>query len=1235
MTHNIHKAIKSRVLVLDGAMGTMVQRYKLEEADFRGERFKNFPHNLKGNNDLLVLTKPQVIREIHEAYLAAGADIIETDTFNANRISLSDYHLEDLAYEINLAAARLAKEATSGFTLLATDKPRWVAGSIGPTSKTASMSPDVQNPAYRAVSFDDLYHAYREQARGLLDGGADILMVETIFDTLNAKAALIAVFDELNDRHILDPGTFNLEPGTSFPVIASVTISDNSGRTLSGQTLEAFLYSIIHFDLFAVGLNCSLGAAELRPYIEELSAKAPFPIIAYPNAGLPNQFGEYDQSPSEMAGFIKDFLDNRFVNMVGGCCGTNPEHIRGFVEMAKGSAVRQVPEKSHELRLSGLEPLTIYKGSNFINIGERTNVSGSRKFARLIKEEKYEEALSVARQQVESGAQVIDISMDEAMLDAEKAMVNFLNMVASDPDVARVPIMIDSSKFSVIHAGLKCIQGKPIVNSISLKEGESAFREHATLLRKFGAATVIMAFDEDGQATSLDRRIVIATRAYKILTQELNFPPEDIIFDPNILTVATGIDEHSNYAVEFLNAVKWIKENLPYARVSGGISNLSFSFRGNDPLREAMHSAFLYHAIKAGLDMGIVNAGGLPVYDEIPKMLLKLVEDVILNRRKDGTERLLAYADQVTDSGKKEETEAQWRSLPVVERLRYSLIKGNAEFIDHDIDEAMPLFDVALKIIEGPLMDGMNQVGDLFGSGKMFLPQVVKSARVMKKAVARLTPRLEAEKAELKGSPRNNGKILLATVKGDVHDIGKNIVGVVLACNNYEVIDLGVMIPADKILAAAREHDVDVVGLSGLITPSLEEMVHVAKEMERLKFTIPLLIGGATTSDIHTAVKIEPFYSQSVIHVKDASKAVGVVSNLLSAEAKKDFTDAIKKKYKGIRNTYDKKADYSYISIADARKNKLKIDWDTTKIYSPQFIREKVFFDYSLEEIAKYIDWTFFFHAWKMNGKYPAILTDPVKGAEATKLFNDAQRLLNEITSKKMLIARGVIGLYPCNSTGDDIEIYTDETCSKVLTTFRFLRNQQLKDSGQPNLCLADFIAPKESGITDYMGGFAVTAGLGVEEWVSIFEKDLDDYNSILIKVLADRLAEAFAELMHQRVRKEFWGYSKGEQLDVFGMIREEYQGIRPAPGYPACPEHSEKRTLFDLLEADKKIGIQLTENYAMYPGASVSGFYFSHPLAQYFNLGRISKDQVLDYAKRKSFSVELTEKLLNTNLNY
>ncbi len=1234
---NIHDAIRSRVLVLDGAMGTMVQRYKLDEAGYRGDRFKDFPHPLKGNNDLLVLTQPGVIREIHEQYLEAGADIIETDTFNSNRISMADYHMEDLVYELNFTAAKLAREAADRYTAADPSKPRWVAGSIGPTNRTASLSPDVQNPAYRAVTFDELYAAYREQACGLLDGGTDILMVETIFDTLNAKAALISIFDELEARRTTH-AIMGDSPGETqrlFPVIASVTISDASGRTLSGQTLDAFLCSVSHFDLFALGLNCSLGANELRPYVEELSQKAPFPVIAYPNAGLPNQFGEYEQSPEVMAGFVKDFLDHRFVNLVGGCCGTTPEHIRKFAELTALAVPRAVPERKHELRLSGLEPLTLFSGSNFINIGERTNVSGSRKFARLIKEEKYEEALSVARQQVENGAQVIDISMDEAMLDAENAMVNFLNMVASDPDVARVPVMIDSSRFSVIRAGLKCIQGKPIVNSISLKEGEDAFREHAVYLRKFGAATVIMAFDEEGQATTLEQRINIAKRAYNILTGELKFPAEDIIFDPNILTVATGIEEHNNYAIEFLHAVRWIKENLPYASVSGGISNLSFSFRGNDPLREAMHSAFLFHAIQAGLDMGIVNAGALPVYDEIPGNLLKLVEDVILNRRKDGTERLLAYADQMTDQGKREIIAAEWRALPVKERLQHALVKGNAEFIDTDIDEAMPLFDSALKIIEGPLMDGMNVVGDLFGAGKMFLPQVVKSARVMKKAVARLTPRLEAEKAALKGEPRQNGRVLLATVKGDVHDIGKNIVGVVLACNNYDIIDLGVMVPADKILSAARAQNADIIGLSGLITPSLEEMAHVAKEMERLGFSIPLMIGGATTSEIHTAVKIEPFYSSPVIHVKDASKAVGVVSNLLSAEFKPAYAETIKKKYQSMRDHYDKKANHTYIALTDARKNRIKIDWNSHHILKPNLIGTKLFYDYPLEEIRKFIDWTFFFHAWKMNGKYPAIFNDPVKGTEARKLFDDAQKMLDDILGKKMLIARGIAGIYPCNSSGDDIEVYADVERRKVLCTFRFLRNQQQKEPGQPNLCLSDFVAPKESGKVDYIGGFAVTAGLGVEEWAEKFEQELDDYNAILVKILADRLAEAFAELMHQRVRKEFWGFASDEALDVPALIREEYQGIRPAPGYPACPDHSEKRTLFDLLEANSRADIQLTENFAMYPGASVSGFYFSHPQSQYFNLGRISKDQVTDYAKRKNISFDRAEKYLNTNLNY
>ncbi|MCK9204414.1 MAG: methionine synthase, partial [Bacteroidales bacterium] len=996
-----------------------------------------------------------------------------------------------------------------------------------------------------------------------------------------------------------------------------------------------FICSVAHFNLFAIGLNCSLGAKELRPYLEELSEKAPFPVIAYPNAGLPNQFGIYDQSPEEMAGYISDFLDHEFLNLVGGCCGTTPGHIRRFAELAANAKVREVPARTHELRLSGLEPLTVFKGSNFINIGERTNVSGSKKFARLIREEKYEEALSVARQQVENGAQVIDISMDEAMLDAEKAMISFLNMVASDPDVAKAPVMIDSSKFSVIKAGLKCIQGKPIVNSISLKEGEDTFREHASYLRKFGAATVIMAFDEEGQATTFERRIAIARRTYKILTEELNFPPEDFIFDPNILTIATGIDQHNNYALDFLHTIRWIKENLPYARVSGGISNLSFSFRGNDTLREVMHSAFLYHAIQAGLDMGIVNAGALPGYDEIPAPLLKLVEDVILNRRKDATERLLSYADLVKNYGKKTGSEAAWRLLPVAERLRHALIKGITEYIDADIEEIMSQYDTALKIIEGPLMEGMNTVGDLFGTGKMFLPQVVKSARVMKKAVARLTPRLEFEKKSRKGKHSNQGRILLATVKGDVHDIGKNIVSVILGCNNFHIIDLGVMVPAEKILTAAREEKADIIGLSGLITPSLEEMVHVAREMERLNFKIPLLIGGATTSDIHTAVKIEPLYPQGVFHVKDASRAVGVITNLLSEETRQHFIESIHQQYQDLRDQYNKKGEYSYIALNEARKNKLEANWENYTIPRPHFTGNKYFFDYPLENIRSYINWTFFFHAWKINGHYPEIFSDPVKGAEALQLFDDAQNLLDKIIEKKMLIARGVIGLYPCNSVGDDVEIYNDVNRTKTVQIFRFLRNQQQKEPGRPNLCLADFIAPKESGLIDYIGGFAVTAGLGVGEWAGAFEQDLDDYNAILLKLLADRLAEAFAELMHERVRKEFWGYAADEQLDVPSLIREEYRGIRPAPGYPACPEHSEKQTLFDLLDSEQQIDIHLTENFTMYPAASVSGFYFAHPRAQYFNVGHISKDQVHDYAKRKNIAAERVEKLLNSNLNY
>jgi 5-methyltetrahydrofolate--homocysteine methyltransferase len=1218
---DLRHIIKDRILLLDGAMGTMIQRYRLEEKDFRGGEFADHPKNLNGCNDLLVITRPDVIREIHEHYLEAGADIIETNTFNANRISMADYSLEDQVYRINLEAAKIAHEAAKKHST--PDQPRFVAGSVGPTNRTASLSPDVQDPGYRAVTFDDLYAAYREQVSGLLDGGADLILVETIFDTLNAKAALIAVFDLLEERR------------ADVPVIASLTIVDNSGRNLSGQTLEAFLNSISHFDLFAVSLNCALGPKELRPYLETLSEKAPFPVAAYPNAGLPNQFGQYDETPESMAVYIGDFIREGFVNLAGGCCGTTPDHIRRFAALAADGKPREVPPPQHGLRLSGLDPLTVFKGSNFINIGERTNVSGSKKFARLIIEERFEEALSVARQQVESGAQILDISMDEAMLDAETAMVKFLNMVASEPDIARVPLMIDSSKWEVIVAGLKCIQGKPIVNSISLKEGEEKFRGHARYLKKFGAAVIVMAFDEAGQATTFDRRIAIAQRAYDILTKEIHYPPEDIIFDPNILTVATGIEEHNNYAVDFLKTTRWIREHLPFARVSGGISNLSFSFRGNDHIRETMHSVFLYHAIGAGLDMGIVNAGNLPVYDDIPADLLKLTEDVVLNRRKDATERLLAYAATAKTGTGREEKEDEWRSLPLESRLEHALIKGITEHIDEDIDEALSRYDQALKIIEGPLMEAMNKVGDLFGSGKMFLPQVVKSARVMKKAVARLTPRLEAEKAAGKGAVRANGKILLATVRGDVHDIGKNIVGVVLGCNNYDVVDLGVMVPADKILQTAKEVNADIIGLSGLITPSLDEMVHVAKEMNRQGFTIPLLIGGATTSEIHTSVKIEPHYPHTVIHVKDASRAVGVVSHLLSNESGPAFRESVKNKYEEVRLQYAGRSEYTYIPLQDARKNRFKTAWTGYRPPRPPSTGNIYFYDHPLEELIPYIDWTFFFHAWKLAGKYPAILEDPVKGSEARKLMADAKKLLAEISGKKMLLAKGVAGLYPCNAAGDDVLVYSDESRTTVLSTLHFLRNQQLKEDLQPNLCLADFIAPKETGIPDYIGAFAVTAGLGVEEWVSQYEQELDDYHAILIKILADRLAEAFAERLHQLVRKDYWGYDPPEALDVTAMLREEYRGIRPAPGYPACPDHSEKQTLFDLLGVEKHIDISLTESFMMYPGASVSGYYFSHPEARYFNLGKIGRDQVSEYAKRKNISFEHAEKLLGQNLNY
>jgi 5-methyltetrahydrofolate--homocysteine methyltransferase len=1234
---NIYHEITKRVLVLDGAMGTMIQRYKLSEEDYRGEQFRGYHRDLKGNNDLLSLTQPQVIREIHKAYLEAGSDIIETNTFNATAISQADYGMESLAYELNRASAEIARSCADEFTRRNPAKPRFVAGALGPTNKTASLSPDVNDPGYRAISFEQLYNAYYTQAEGLLDGGVDALLVETIFDTLNAKAALFAIQDLLEKR------------GIKIPVMVSGTITDLSGRTLSGQTVEAFLNSVSHVDLFSIGFNCALGAKELRPFVEEISHKAPFYTSVYPNAGLPNQFGEYDDTPEEMSSQIKDFLDNRFINIVGGCCGTTPDHIRAFAEIAENAAVRTFPQPTDSLKLSGLEPLVYFPGSNFINIGERTNVAGSKVFARLVRDEKFEEALTIARQQVENGAQVIDINMDDAMLDAEKSMVRFLNLLSADPDIARVPVMIDSSKWHVIEAGLKCLQGKAIVNSISLKDGENAFREKALKIKKYGAAVIVMAFDEEGQAVTYERKTEICKRAYDILTKEINFHPSDIIFDPNVLTIGTGMEEHNNYAIDFINTVKWIKANLPHAKVSGGISNLSFSFRGNDTLREAIHSAFLYHAIQAGLDMGIVNAGNLPVYDQIPKDLLQLVEDVILNRRKDGTERLIAYAEKMQAKTEKEEKVEEWRALSVQERLKHALIRGILDHIAEDTEEARVQYPRSLEVIEGPLMDGMNIVGDLFGSGKMFLPQVVKSARVMKRAVAVLEPWIQAEKKltvdsrqltvdsqqSAVGGQRPAGrKVLLATVKGDVHDIGKNIVGVVLGCNNYEVIDLGVMVPAEKILQKAKELDVDVIGLSGLITPSLEEMAHVAAEMQRLKLDIPLLIGGATTSEIHTAVKIATQYEHPVIHVRDASRCVGVLSNLLSQENKEKYVNEIRDKYSDLKTKHEnRKSTDVFISLDEARSNRLKVNWNEVKITKPAFIGNRSLIDYPLDDLRNYIDWTFFFHAWKIPGKYPEIFDDPLKGEEAKKLFDDAQSMIEEVFSKKMLQVKGVFGFYPARSVGEDVIIYKDEPGTEQLSTLHFLRNQEKKEPGTPNLSLADFIAPQASGIVDYIGLFAVTAGIGIEKWVKHYEEALDDYSSFMLKILADRFAEAFAERLHERVRKEFWGYAAGENNPVSEMLREEYEGIRPAPGYPGCPEHSEKRTIFDLLEAEKNAGITLTENFAMYPAAAVSGYYFSHDFSKYFNLGKVSEEQVEDYAKRKKISLEQAKKYLRQNL--
>ncbi len=1247
---HIKDVLREKILILDGAMGSLIQQYNLTDADYRGERFKNFPHEVKGNNDLLSITRPDVIMEIHAKYFTAGADIAETNTFSGTSIAMADYHMEDLVYELNFESAKIAREVADEFTAKDPSKPRYVAGSIGPTNRTLSLSPDVNDPGFRAVTFDELVDAYTEQIRGLVDGGADLLLVETIFDTLNAKAALFAI-----DQY------FKQNPSKPYlPVMVSGTITDASGRTLSGQTTEAFLTSVSHMPLLSVGLNCALGADLMRPYVKTLNDKSPFLVSAHPNAGLPNEMGEYDQSPAEMAVIIDDFLANGFLNIIGGCCGTTPAHIQAIAEVAAKHKPHVIPEENVNQKLSGLEPLEITELTNFVNVGERCNVTGSKKFARLIREEKFEEAIAVAREQVDGGAQILDINMDEGMIDGVKMMPQFLNLLMAEPDIARLPIMIDSSKWEVIEAGLKCVQGKSVVNSISLKEGEEKFIESANKVKMYGASVVVMAFDEAGQADSYERRIEICKRAYDILVDKVGFPAQDIIFDPNILTVATGIEEHNNYAVDFIKATKWIKENLPHAKVSGGVSNISFSFRGNELVREAMHTVFLYHAIKAGMDMGIVNASQLGVYDDIDSTLRDLCEDVLLNRNPESTEKLVAYAETVKSAGKEQVVDDAWRKEPVNKRLEHALIKGLTEFIDEDVEEARQLVERPIQVIEGPLMDGMNVVGDLFGEGKMFLPQVVKSARVMKKAVAYLLPFIEAEKKG--GESSSAGKILMATVKGDVHDIGKNIVGVVLACNNYEVIDIGVMVPCDKILAAAKEHNVDIIGLSGLITPSLDEMVYVAKEMERLGFKVPLLIGGATTSRIHTAVKIDPHYSGPVIHVLDASRSVPVAGRLLQSElTSQEIFNEIKTEYAELRTAHAaRQQEKNYLSIDQARAKPSGIDWTGFKAKKPSFLGVKYFEDYSLEEIAKYIDWTPFFSTWQLSGKYPRIFDNEVVGKEAKKLFDDAQALLKEIIANKSLQAKAALGFFPANSLGDDIilhdyvekalevacekhgshkeisyEIQRKDESSDKSQWLHHLRQQGQKASTLPNRCLSDFVAPLNSGETDYIGAFAVTTGLGIEALLDKYEKEHDDYNSIMVKALADRLAEAFAELLHERVRREFWGYAADEALSNEDLISEKYQGIRPAPGYPACPDHTEKKRLFELLDAEKQIGIQLTESYAMYPASAVSGFYFSHPDSTYFGLGKIAKDQVTDYAKRKGMSLDDVERWLSPVLNY
>jgi 5-methyltetrahydrofolate--homocysteine methyltransferase len=1219
----LDRLLRERILVLDGAMGTMVQRYKLEEADFRGDRWRDHARDLRGNNDVLVLTRPDVVGEIHRQYLEAGADILETNTFSSNTVSQRDYGLEHEVYALNLAGARVAREAADEYTKKTPDKPRFVAGSIGPTNTTLSISPDVGNPSFRALTFDELKAGYLDQIRGLIDGGVDLLLVETIIDTLSCKAAIVAIEE------------IQAEKGVRLPLMISVTVTDRSGRTLSGQTIDAFYISIAHARPWCVGINCALGAADMRPYLEELSRQAECWVHAYPNAGLPNAFGEYDEAPEETGRLLEDFAASGFANILGGCCGTTPDHIRAIAKAVTGLAPREKHSEADSFtRLAGLEPLIIRPDSNFQMIGERTNVTGSKKFMRLVKEGDWTEAASVAVEQVRGGANIIDVNMDEGMLDSEAAMTTFLNYIATEPEIARVPIMVDSSKWSVIEAGLKCVQGKSVVNSISLKEGEADFLAKAELVHRYGAAVVVMAFDETGQADTTERKIAICQRAYRLLVDKAGFDPSDIIFDPNILAIATGLDEHNRYAINFIEATRAIKDSCPGVRISGGVSNISFSFRGNDIVREAIHSAFLFHAIKAGMDMGIVNAGQLVVYEDIPKDLLEHVEDVLFDRRPDATERLVTFAESVRGEGKKREIDLAWREKPVAERLAYALIHGVVDFIEVDTEEARQQFPRPLQVIEGPLMDGMKVVGDLFGAGKMFLPQVVKSARAMKRAVAYLEPYMEAEKAAQAAAGvdmKPQGRVLMATVKGDVHDIGKNIVGVVLGCNNYEVIDLGVMVATDKILTTAVERKVDIIGLSGLITPSLDEMVHVAKEMERRGMTLPLLIGGATTSRQHTAVKIAPNYTGPTVHVLDASRAVDVVSSLLNDDKRDDYLVKVRAEQDELREKYGSRKERAILTYAQAKANPFQTDWDTLKMAVPWFVGRRVLENEPLDKIVPYIDWTFFFSAWDLKGRFPAIFDHPDYGKPARELYDNAQTLLDRIVKEKRFTARGVYGFWPANSVGDDIIVYKDDARNVELARFHMLRQQEPIADGRPNRSLADFVAPKESMAPDYIGAFAVTTGIGVDDLVKEFEAEHDDYHAIMAKALADRLAEAFAEYLHAQARQD-WGYGKGEQLTPSELAQEKYRGIRPAFGYPACPDHTEKKTLFELLDAPA-IGMTLTENFAMWPAASVSGLYFSHPQAKYFNVGRIGRDQLEDYAARKGMRIDEAERWLSPNL--